>query len=207
MADPLVSLLLSGLTESGLSNMLTFTVGIVAYSVFVWHFHRFLGSRDVFKWDVEAYVRSGGLGKLARGIAYFAKYLVAYPFLVFIWFGVISSLMFVLGNSADAQRILIVSFSLVTAIRVCSYYREELAMELAKLLPFAMLVSFIMQPSGLSLDGGQRLLDLGAFVSDILGFLAISVSAEWIMRILWSVKRHFAPHKHQELKIAERFGR
>lgn len=207
MADPLAGILSSGLTESKFLGMVAFTVAIIIYAVFVWYFYRFLGSRDVFKWDVEAYARSGGLGRLARGFAYFVKYLVAYPILVFVWFGVLSSFMFVLVGSVDVQRILIVSFSLVTAIRVCSYYREELSLELAKLIPFAMLASFIMQPASVSLDVTQRASEVGAFVADIFGFLLLSATAEWMIRIIWSIKRHFAPHRHQELNIAERFGR
>lgn len=116
--DPVIGLLgsASALGTSNFLNMITFTVGLVLYAVFVWHFHRFIGKRDVFSWDTDKFERSGGLGKLAHGFAYFVKYLIAYPIMVFVWFGVFSLFLFVLGNNIDVPRALLVSFAMVTGI-------------------------------------------------------------------------------------------
>ena len=207
--DPVIGLLgsASALGTSNFLNMITFTVGLVLYAVFVWHFHRFIGKRDVFSWDTDKFERSGGLGKLAHGFAYFVKYLIAYPIMVFVWFGVFSLFLFVLGNNIDVPRALLVSFAMVTGIRICSYYKEELATELAKLLPFALLATYLVIPSAFDINAAQRVMSLGSFVVDLLGFMVFSVFSEWIIRILWSIKRRLAPHVHPELDIVERFGR
>lgn len=197
----------SSMGASNLLNMVAFTVGLVLYAIFVWHFHRFIGRRDVFSWDTEKFERSGGLGKFAHGFAYFVKYLIAYPVIVFIWFGVFATFLFVLGNNIDIPRALMVSFAMVTGIRVCSYYKEELAIELAKLLPFALLATYLVLPSAFDIGAAQRVMSLGTFVFDLLGFMVFSVFAEWVIRIIWSIKRRLAPHVHPELDIVERFGR
>ncbi|MBI4894469.1 MAG: hypothetical protein HY833_01905 [Candidatus Aenigmarchaeota archaeon] len=187
--------------------MMSFTAGLVIYAIFIWHFHRYVSTRDVFRWDTEKYERSGALGKLGHGIAYLVKYLIAYPVLVFVWFGVFAAFMFVLGGSFQVQTILLVSFALVTAIRICSYYKEELAVELAKIVPFSILAAFVLQPSAFNFDATQKVFELGSFLGDILSFMIFSVFAEWVIRIAWSIKRKLAPHVHPELDIVERFGR
>jgi uncharacterized membrane protein len=92
-------------------------------------------------------------------------------------------------------------------VRICSYYKEELSIELAKLIPFAILATYLLQPVAVNLETGSKLFDLVSFVGDLAGFFVFSVAAEWVIRIAWSIKRHFAPHVHPELNVLERFGR
>lgn len=207
--DPLIALTgnFAAVIGPNVVGLIEFTVGMILFSVFVWHFHEYIGKRDVFRWDAEQWARSGKLGKMAEGFMYLVKYLVAFPILVFLWFGVFAAFMFVLGNNFPVDRILLISFALVVSIRACSYYKEELSMTLAQLLPLNLLVIFLIQPDFFSFDAAQRIFDLGGFVGDILKFMAFAVAAEWFLRIAWSVKQRVAPHVHPPGDIVERFGR
>ena len=188
-------------------NLILYTIGMAVYAIFIWHFYKFIGRRDIFKWDTEKFARASGFGRLGQAGLYFAKYLVAYPVLVFVWFGVFSTFMFVLGQNIDTQHVLLISFALVTSIRVMAYYSEELSYDVAKLVPLALLGVYIVQPAFLNIDATARVFDLASFVGDILKFTAFSVAAEWFLRIVWDVKQKLAPHTHVPGNVVERFGR
>ena len=51
-----------------------------------------------------------------------------------------------LNNNSGLEMILLLSMALVASIRVCAYYSENLAKDLAKLLPFALLAVFLSDP-------------------------------------------------------------
>lgn len=202
-----------GVVGFGVWELILYTIGITLYALFIWHFHKFIGGRDVFKWN---HVRdaSGALSRLSEGFYYFIRYLFMYPIVVFLWFVIFASFMFVLGKDAAGANIILISFALVTSIRVMSYYSEKLSMEIAKLVPLALLVVYIVQPNFFAFgDTSARLWDIANFWTDILKYVAFSVAAEWILRIGWSIKQRIAPdiHAPQEIndvrKVVERFGR
>lgn len=192
---------------SNVWNLIVYTIGMAVYAIFIWHFYKYVGRRDIFSWDTEKYLRSGGLGRFAHGFFYFIKYLIAYPILVFVWFGIFAVFMFVLGQGIGTDRVLLISFALVTAIRITAYYTEDLAHDLAKMIPLALLGVYIVQPSFLQINAVDRVFDLTTFVVDILKFTAFSVAAEWFLRIIWSIKQKVAPHVHPPGNVVERFGR
>jgi len=208
--DPL--LLLHGdfasVVGPNLINLVIYTFAIAAYSIFVWHFHRFVAQRDVFKWDTEKFERSGTLGRFGHGFAYFVKYLVAYPILVFVWFGVFSVFMFLLGKSLPVENVLLITFALVTSIRIVAYYAEEMSNTLAILIPVTLLIVYVSDPSFFDFGAvGDRAFNVLNFVGDILKYTAFSVFMEWVLRISWSIKQRIAPHVHAPQNVVERFGR
>lgn len=207
--DPLLALQgrFAEVVGTNVLNLIFYTVGIAIYAIFIWHFYKYVGRRDVFGWDTEKYERSGAGGKFVHGFFYFIKYLIAYPILVFLWFGVFAVFMFVLGQGIQTEQVLLISFSLVTAIRITAYYSEELSHDLAKLIPLALLGVYIVQPAFLNIAASERVFDLVTFITDVLKFTAFSVAAEWFLRIVWSIKQKVAPHVHAPGNVVERFGR
>lgn len=189
-------------------DLIIYTFAIAAYSIFVWHFHKFISQRDVFKWDTEKFERSGAFGRFGHGLAYFIKYLVAYPILVFVWFGVFSIFMFLLGKSLPVENILLITFALVTSIRIVAYYAEEMSNTLAILIPVTLLVVYVADPSFFDFGAvSDRAFSVVNFVGDVLKYTAFSVFMEWVLRIAWSIKQKVAPHVHAPGNVVERFGR
>lgn len=195
-------------------DLILFTVGITAYSLFIYHFYKYVAERDIFKWDWEKFSRENSLGKFEDGILYAVRYMILYPVLVFLWFSVFASFMFVLGKNIPIENILLVSFGFVTTIRITAYYRESLSYELAKLVPLGLLAVYIVEPTFFNFsETSARVFDLANFWIDIAKFLAFSVIAEWILRILWSVKQAIMPSEDLDEEIeevkkkVERFGR
>lgn len=184
-------------------NLITYSISIALYAVFIWHFYKFVARRDVFGWDTERFERSGVLGKLGHGVAYFFKYLVAYPVLTFVWFAVFSIFVFMLG-SLDSLTAITVAFAIVTAIRMTSYYKEEISNEIGKLLPIVLLGAMVVQPGFLQFEPMiDKFLGLTEFLIEIGQFMLISVLIEWVLRVAHSIRASAEPrfahgrHRHE----------
>ncbi|MBT3464845.1 hypothetical protein HN451_07670 [archaeon] len=64
----------------------------------------------------------------------------------------LSVLLLFLSKSQTVQQTLLTSMTIVAASRLASYYSEDLAKDLAKMIPFALLGVFLVDPSFFSID-------------------------------------------------------
>ena len=76
---------------------------------------------------------------------------------------------------------------IITAIRMISYYKEELSEELAKMLPLTLLAIFVLNPNSFSdifyLEKIiTHLLNITSFFGDILKYLIFIMIIETILR-------------------------
>ena len=75
------------------------------------------------------------LRKTFSVIFYIFMSLVLYPVFVFVWFGVMAALLYILSKNQTTENVMLVAMGVVGAIRVCSYYKEALATDIAKIDP------------------------------------------------------------------------
>lgn len=107
-----------------------------------------------------------------NALEYIFEYLIVFPILVFIWFGIFSTFMFFLAKDLPVATILLMSMALVATIRITSYYKEDLSKDLGKMIPFALLAIFLVAPNFFSMELVQeRFSEVSSFVSDILNLL------------------------------------
>ena len=178
-------------------ELLIFTIGIFFYVVFIWFFYRILSKRDLFKLDLSKYEIPGMKWKRTKKTGsvflYILKYGIAFPFYVGFWFAVLSVLMFVMTKDVPVRQIILISITLVSAVRIISYLNEDLSRDLAKLVPFALLAIFLIDPNFFS--WGLLVERLAAIYSmgwEIFNFLSFCIMLEWALRILYSIKISFS---------------
>ena len=118
-----------------------FVLGISVYGVFVFHFYRFLARKDIFDLDLSRHnhAKRPALRKTISVVFYMFKSLLVFPLFVFFWFLVIASLLLVMGKNQSIENVMLAAMGVVAAIRICSYYNSALSMDIAKILPFALL--------------------------------------------------------------------
>lgn len=164
-------------------ELLAFTICMSFYAIFVWVFYKTLSKRDIFKLDLSKYDITG------EKFLYVLKYGIVFPFYVSFWFVILSLFMFILTKEISVIQITLISMALVSTIRVTSYLKEELSIELAKLMPFALLAIFLVEPNFFSWNLLiARLQALPSFSFELLQCLVFAILLEWILRILYSVK-------------------
>ena len=170
-----------------------FTIGMFLYVLFVWYFYKKLAKRDIFELNLSKYdlpeVKWKGLKKSWSSFLYVLKYWILLPFYVIFWFFVLSIFLFFIAKNVSVRQIALVSISLVATVRITSYFKEDLSHDLAKLMPLALLVIFLTDPSFFSWDMFlNRLKTLPNLWVDIIQFVTFTILLEWVLRISYGIK-------------------
>ena len=180
-------------------DLLSFSFGMVAYGIFVWHFYRLIAKREIVSVTLQKY-QTGGK-KLTLIIVYFAKYVIVFPLVVTTWFFAYSLFMFFLAPDIDQDFVFLIVISLVVAIRIAAYYKEDLSKDLAKMIPFSLLGIFLVNNTLFTIDQFvERLDDFVPFVGKIAAFVVFAIGVEAALRILFLIKRKFIPVAETQLK-------
>ena len=170
-------------------NFLILVLLIVIYSVFIWKFYRFISTKNILGLNLNKYNKSEHplFTKLFAGTLYFLEYIIILPFLIFFWFAIFTLFLVILTETQEISQILIISATVIAAIRMTSYYKENLSQEIAKLLPFTIIVISVLNPNFFS--GTQyiekifsQLSQIPGFFSQILYYLGFIIILEVILR-------------------------
>lgn len=167
-----------------------YVLGMAAYAVFVFKFYRFVASRDMFQLDVSRYEdKSHGLARsILHVVLYVFKYLVLFPVFAFFWFAVLTLILAFLSKGQTFSETLLIALATVAAIRVTSYYKEDLSRDLAKILPFAVLGIFLVDASFFSVSESLNSLEVaGDYTESILYYLLFLIALEFVLRIALAV--------------------
>ena len=102
--------------------------------------------------------------------------------MVFFWFAVFGLFMIIFTN-LEIDFILLVSAIIVAAIRITSYYKENIAKEVAKLLPLTLLTISLLAPGFFEFERILNNINLvPGFFSQILNYLGFLIILEIILR-------------------------
>lgn len=189
-----------------ISELSLYMIGMVVYAIFIWHFYRFIAKREIipmkFNRDESATTKS------VKIATYAASHVFLFPLIISAWFLVYAFFMFVLSKEMPTGVIFLISITVIGSTRITSYYREDLAKDLGKLLPFALLGVFLTS-SSLYADTGnffsledlqKRLLDLPLFISKGIEFVIIIGSFEIVLRTIFVIKRKLIPAVEEKLE-------
>ena len=179
--------------EAGIDLVLPvvfYVLGMVAYTVFIFKFYRFIASRDMFALDLSSYEQSRyvWVRRFLHMVMYVAKYLIVFPAFAFFWFAVLTFILALLSKERPISEILIIALATVGVIRVASYYSEELSRDVAKILPFAVLGLFLIDASFFEIGKSLNVLR-GAedYRESILYYMVFIIALEFTMRTLLGV--------------------
>jgi len=163
-------------------------IGILAYAIFVWKFYRFLARRDIIELNLKQYNRMElpVFHKLAALILFLIEFVIVLPILVFFWFFIMALILLLLAKDLPIGNILLVSASIVGAVRIASYYSQALARELAKMFPLMILVIAILTPGFFSVESTiSKLGQIGDILPHIFIYLVLIMIIEFVLRMLY----------------------
>ena len=174
-------------TESNLILTLSFfTTVIVLYAIFVFYFYRFLARKNIIELNLNQYNQysSPTLVKIFAAIFYIVEYIILLPVLTFFWFSTLSILTLILAKGLEVDAILLITAALVTSVRITSYVSEDLAKDLAKMLPFTLLAIAITTSEFFNIPlFFDRISEIPTLFSNIPYYLLFIIGIELIMRI------------------------
>jgi len=186
-------------------DLIAYTAGMVLYSFFVWKFYRFVSRREIIPINIEKYSSKGTRSPFRIG-AYVAAYVLLFPFFLFLWFFVYSFFIYFLARSIPTGTVLLISITVITAIRVTAYYNEDLSRDLGKLLPFSLLAIYLTSPVFFSDTGNffsledlqARFNEIPLFSVEIIKFIVYAIIVEAFLRCVFVIKRRIKPPTEEQ---------
>lgn len=197
--------------DSEIVVFLVFVIGVAIYALFVWYFYRFISKRDFLPKFIYPISRGEKKSKV-KIVEYAAVYTGMFPVIIFVWFMVLSFFIFFISKQMPFEIALFVSMTVIAVVRILSYYREDAAKEVAKMIPYALLSFFLTtavvfaDPNFLTeKELGLIPIKIMEHFTEILNALAVIVIFEFSFRGIFVIKRKFLPasDKNLEDKIEE----
>ena len=169
-----------------LEPAIIFTVGVAIYAVIIFNLYRFMSRRDIFRLDFSRFEERSHpvFRKTLHLIFYIAKYLLIFPLFAFFWFGVLVVMVAFLSKTKEVEDLLLIAMAVLTAVRVTSYYTEDLSRDIAKMLPFALLGIFLIDLRYFDLSTSTELLNrVASEWTSIFYYWVFVVVLEFVLRI------------------------
>jgi hypothetical protein len=171
--------------------VLVFAILIALVAIFIWYFYKSLSRRSLMSLNLNRYNRSEHpfFSKLIVAIFYVLENIIIMPFLIFVWFAALSIVILVIVEEQTAGGILMLTAAMVISIRILSYYKQEIAQDLAKMFPFITLSVFLLSPGALSFQSVlDRIGELPSLFGDVLSFLVLVFIVEIVLRIGYTLQ-------------------
>ncbi len=190
----------------GFVNLFLIVLLIFAYAVFIWKFYKFIATKNILGLNLNKYNKSQHpfVTKLFAGSLYFVEYIIILPFTIFFWYGLFSIFLILLTENLAVSTILIISAAIVAAIRMAAYYKEDLARELAKLIPFTLLAVSIVNWGTFDFE---RILgniqQIPTFLNNIFIYLVFIIIIEVILRTFDFIFSLFGIEEEEEKSEGE----
>lgn len=164
--------------------LLLYTFLIAAFAVFVWIFYKSISKRDLFQLNIQDKKK-----RWQMIIIHVLKHLVLFPIFTFLWFAAMTIVLFFISKSQSTQTIMLISMAMIAAARITAYYKQEIAQEIAKIMPLAVLGLFVADPTFFSFDMTiAHFYEVPLLVPLLLDYLAFAVLLEFLMRFLLLLK-------------------
>jgi hypothetical protein len=167
-------------------NLFSLIILIFLYAFFVWKFYRFIATKNIFGFDLNKYNKTSHpfLTKLIAGSFYLLEYIIILPFIIFFWFAIFTLFLVLLTDNLEINALLTVAAVIVAVVRLASYYKEDLAKDLAKLLPLTLLAVSLLNQNFFNFEKIlNHLSALPSFFGKIIVYLAFIIILEVLLRL------------------------
>lgn len=182
--------------QASFYDLLIFSISVVIYAIFIFHFYRFIARRNIFSFDVERRILGGKykssgekISAAPRIAAFIGTKFVIFPFVIFGWFLAYSFFILFMSQDIQAEKVFFVSAILIIAIRITSYYNEDLSKDLAKTIPFSILGIFMFDQTFFTIDDiSKNLLELPQYALQVGAFLILAITIEIALSIAYLLR-------------------
>lgn len=166
-------------------NITLLALLITLFFIFIYKLYHIICKKNLLELNLKQYNTSyhPGFKKFMGALLYFIEYIIIFPFFVIFWFCIFTVFVMLLAKGLDFATVLTISTVIIIVIRSTAYFKESLSKEIAKLLPFTMLVVAISEKEFFNFERiFARAAELPLFFEDILVYIAIIVVIEVILR-------------------------
>lgn len=140
-----------------------FALAVGGYTALIFYLCHFMSRRDVFRFRYDI-LRKATAHSLARRLLLLAgiyvwHYVLIFPLVAYLWFLVLILIVASLYSSLTPASLIVISMSVLTAVRVTAYFNEDLSRDISRILPFALLGVFLSQLNSFEINATIALLE------------------------------------------------
>ena len=160
---------------------------VVIYAIFIWKFYQSISTKNLIELNLNQYNKAAHplFSKILAVIFYVIEYIIIFPILIFIWFSIFTLFLILLTENLPIESLLLISATVIAAIRLTSYYKKKLSEDLAKLIPFTLLAISLVNPKFFSIERiFNQFRELSLIFSDIIIYLVFIIVLEGILRLV-----------------------
>ena len=168
-----------------LVGLTLYTIFILLYSIFIWKFYKFLARKDIIKLNLRQYnkTQNPGLEKFLAVFLDTLEYVIVLPFLILFWFAILAFFILVLSQSDNILQIMLITGAIIASTRITSYISEDLSKDIAKIFPFTILATFLLNPDVFNITNiFNKILEIPSIFQNILIFMVFIFIIEVILR-------------------------
>lgn len=177
------------------ANVAVMALSIAVYAAVIGLFYKTLSRRNIIDIDWSR-VGTGFVSQVVERVKFALEYIIVFPLATFVWFILLSIALFFMSQTGAIADMMFIAISLVAATRVCAYYDEEIAGDIAKLIPLAILGAFIAGSTMFSAEIIEdRIAEILMLLESALPYLWMLMVLEVVLRLLFLVKRAIWPEK------------
>ena len=168
-------------------NLFFTSLILVAAGIFIWKFYRFAAKKNIIELNLNQYNRSEHpvISRAVKIGFYTLEYIIILPFLVFFWFSVFTIFLILLTENLELNTILILSATIIAAVRMTAYYKEDVSKEIAKLLPYTLLGVALTRGGALSITKIiEQAFEIPSYFSHITSYILFIFIIEFILRMI-----------------------
>ncbi len=169
-------------------NLFLLVLVVFAYAVFIWKAYKYIAQKNLIELNLNQYNRSEHpfLSKLITGGFYLLEYIIISPIVIFLGFSLFVIFLILLSEGANIATLLLIAATIVSVIRLASYIPgkgEDLAKDLAKMLPFMLLAASMLNPGFFDFERIiNNFREIPLLIDKILIYLGFIVGLEIILR-------------------------
>ena len=144
--------------------LLSSTIVLFLAIFIMWYFyHRQLTKKNLF--EIPKIDSNSKFVNFINRLVYFFKYLIIFPVYSFIWFLIFSFLLVLIAKTRPIGEIMFFGIIIVSVTRIAAYVSPKLAEDMAKLLPWALIIVFLTDPTSITIESIQT--SFNSFVQEI----------------------------------------
>lgn len=163
--------------------LLSSTVILFIAIYIMWYFYHIqLTKRDLFK--TPKIDSEHKFATFINRFLYYMQYMVVFPIYSFIWFLIFTLLLVLIAKSSPIPEIMFFGIIIVSVTRIAAYVHPLLAEDMAKLLPWSLIIVFLTDPQSITFESAQiSFMNFLAELPKIAKYLFFIAFVEWALRL------------------------
>jgi hypothetical protein len=164
-------------------NLFASTLVLFLACFLAWYvYSKQLAMRNLF--EIPKVHETSRAKTLFNKIMYFLKHLLIFPLYAFMWFLIFSFLLFLLSKERPIDQIFYFGIIVVAATRIGAYVSEKLAEDMAKLLPWSLILIFLIDPTAITFSSiASSVKTFYLEIPKVAKYLLFIMAIEWLLRI------------------------